>query len=83
MGHRAAGLEGKDWRWRRMPRRVVRCSTPYNADAASVTGLAAVLVQTKDEAAKAWHLRRAKFMAFPEDRRVLWLPVETVVWAVL
>lgn len=45
-------------------------------------GIAAVLVQAKDEAAKAWYLRQAKFMAFPEDGRVLWLPVVTVVGGV-
>lgn len=50
--------------------------------AAGVIGIAAVLVQAKDEAAKAWYLRQAEFMAFPEDGRVLWLPVEMVVGAV-
>lgn len=50
------------------------------AGAAGVIGIAAVLVQAKDEAAKAWYLRQAEFMAFPEDGRVLWLPVEMVVW---
>jgi GNAT superfamily N-acetyltransferase len=49
------------------------------AGAASVIGIAAVLVQAKDETAKAWYLRQAEFMAFPEDGRVLWLPVEMVV----
>lgn len=52
------------------------------AGAAGVIGIAAVLVQAKDEAAKAWYLRQAEFMAFPEDGRVLWLPVEMVVGAV-
>lgn len=51
------------------------------AGAAGVIGIAAVLVQAKDEAAKAWYLRQAEFMAFPEDGRVLWLPVEMVVGA--
>lgn len=46
---------------------------------AGVICIAAVLVQAKDEAAKAWYLRQAEFMAFPEDGRVLWLPVEMVV----
>jgi hypothetical protein len=58
---------------------MVRCSTPYDAGAAGVIGIAAVLVQAKDEAAKAWYLRQAEFLAFPEDGRVLWLPVEIVV----
>ena len=52
------------------------------AGAAGVIGIAAVLVQAKDEAAKAWYLRPAEVLAFPEDGRVLWLPVETVVGAV-
>lgn len=52
------------------------------AGAAGVIGIAAVLVQAKDEAAKAWYLRQAEFMAFPEDGRVLWLLVEMVVGAV-
>jgi GNAT superfamily N-acetyltransferase len=53
---------------------------PHRIAGASTTiGIAAVLVQAKDEAAKAWYLRQAESMAFPEDGRVLWLPVETVV----
>jgi len=44
-------------------------------------GIAAVLVQAKDEGAKAWYLRQAEFLAFPEDGRVLWLPVRAVVGA--
>jgi hypothetical protein len=60
----------------------VRCSTPYDAGAAGVIGIAAVLVQAKDEAAKAWYLRQAEYMAFLEDGRVLWLPVDMVVGAV-
>lgn len=51
------------------------------AGAAGVIGIAAVLVQAKDAAARAWYLRQAEFMAFPEDGRVLWLPVEMVVGA--
>jgi GNAT superfamily N-acetyltransferase len=50
------------------------------AGAAGVIGIAAVLVQAKDEKGrKAWYLRRAEFMAFPDEGRVLWLPVEAVV----
>jgi hypothetical protein len=30
-----------------------------------VIGIAAVLVQAKDDVAKAWYLRQAEFMAFP------------------
>lgn len=61
----------------------MRCSTPYDAGAAGVIGIAAVLVQAKDEAAKAWYLRQAEFMAFPEDGRVLQLPAGMVVGAVV
>jgi hypothetical protein len=43
--------------------------------AAQSIGIAAVLVQAKDEGAKAWYLRRAEVLDFPEGRRVLWLPV--------
>ncbi|CAN1528235.1 hypothetical protein MCELHM10_01315 [Paracoccaceae bacterium] len=39
-------------------------------------------MQAKDEAAKARYLRQAEFIAFPEDGRVLRLPVEVVVGAV-
>ena len=47
--------------------------------AAQTIAIAAVLVQAKDEAAKAFYLRCAEFIAFPEDGRTLFLPVETVV----
>jgi hypothetical protein len=50
--------------------------------ASTSIGIAAVLVQAKGAGAKALYLRQAEFMAFPEDGRVLWLPVETVVGAV-
>ena len=50
------------------------------AGAAGVIGIAAVLVQAKDEKGrKAWYLRQAEFMAFPEEGRVLWLTVGMVV----
>jgi GNAT superfamily N-acetyltransferase len=42
-------------------------------------GIAALLVQAKDEAAKAFYLACAEFEEFPQDSRTLWLPVETVV----
>ncbi len=49
------------------------------AIAAQTIGIAAVLVQAKDEAAKAFYLRCAEFIAFPEDSRTLFLPIEVVV----
>ena len=49
------------------------------AGAATSIGIAAVLVQAKDERAKAWYLRQAEFKAFPEDGRVLWLQVRVVI----
>ena len=60
----------------------VRCSAPYDAGAAVVIGIAAVLVQAKDEVAKGWYLGQAEFLVFPEEGRVLWLPVGMVVGAV-
>ena len=47
--------------------------------AAQTIAIAAVLVQAKDDAAKAFYLRCAEFIAFPEDGRTLFLPIETVV----
>jgi hypothetical protein len=52
---------------------------PTMTRTAARIGIAAVLVQAKDEAAKAWYLRQAEFMAFPEDGRAMWLPVKVVV----
>lgn len=44
-------------------------------------GIGAVLVQAKDEAAKRFYLRCAEFIAYPEDSRTLFLPIETVIAA--
>ena len=41
-------------------------------------GIAAVLVQAKDEAAKAFYLAQADWLEFPAGTRTLWLPVEVV-----
>lgn len=49
------------------------------AIAAQTIGIAAVLVQAKDEAARGFYLRCAEFIEFPEDSRTLFLPVEVVV----
>jgi GNAT superfamily N-acetyltransferase len=48
------------------------------AGAAQSIGIAAVLVQAKDEAARAWYLRRAEWLEFPAGTRTLWLPVGVV-----
>lgn len=45
-------------------------------------GVAAVLVHAKDEAARAFYLRCAEFIEYPQDRRTLFLPIETVLAAI-
>lgn len=42
--------------------------------AAQTIGIAAVLVQAKDERARAFSLACAEFIEFPGDSRTLWLP---------
>lgn len=49
------------------------------AGAAQSIGIAAVLVQAKDEAARAWYLAQAEWLEFPAGSRTLWLPVGAVV----
>jgi hypothetical protein len=49
------------------------------AGAAESIGIAAVLVQAKDEAAKAFYLAQAEWLEFLEGGRVLWLPVGVVL----
>lgn len=41
-------------------------------------GIAAVLVQAKDEAARAFYLRQAEWLEFPAGSGTLWLPVGVV-----
>jgi GNAT superfamily N-acetyltransferase len=48
------------------------------AGAALSIGIAAVLVQAKDEAARAWYLGQAEWLEFPAGTRTLWLPVGAV-----
>jgi GNAT superfamily N-acetyltransferase len=48
------------------------------AGAAQSIGIAAVLVQAKDEAARAWYLAQAEWQEFPAGNRTLWLPVGVV-----
>ena len=45
------------------------------AGAAQSIGIAAVLVQAKDEAARAWYQGQAEWLEFPAGSRTLWLPV--------
>ncbi|WP_333825651.1 GNAT family N-acetyltransferase [Pinisolibacter sp.] len=49
------------------------------AQAAQSIGIGAVLVHAKSDAAKRFYLRCAEFIEYPEDSRVLFLPIETVV----
>jgi GNAT superfamily N-acetyltransferase len=49
------------------------------AIASQSIGIAAVLVQAKDEAANRFYKRCAEFIEYPEDSRTLFLPIETVV----
>jgi len=46
--------------------------------AAESIGISAVLVQAKDEAARAWYLAQAEWLEFPAGSRTLWLPVGVV-----
>ncbi len=49
------------------------------AGAAQGIGIAAVMVQAKDAAARRFYLRCAEFVEWPGESRTLVLPVETVV----
>jgi GNAT superfamily N-acetyltransferase len=51
------------------------------AAAATTIGIAAVLVQAKDDHARRFYLSQAEFIEFPEDSRTLFLPIETVAAA--
>lgn len=51
------------------------------AAASRSIGIAAVLVQAKDEDAKRFYLACAEFVEFPSDSRMLFLPIETVIAA--
>jgi hypothetical protein len=71
----------------------VRACTPHlswligggaceHAACAESIGIAAVLVQAKDAAARGFYLRQAEFMTLPKDGKVLRLSAETVVGAI-
>lgn len=42
-------------------------------------GIGAVLIHAKTDAAKQFYLRCAEFIEYPEDSRILFLPIETVI----
>ncbi|MEN3163694.1 GNAT family N-acetyltransferase [Tistrella mobilis] len=51
------------------------------AAASRTLGISAVLVQAKDERAKRFYLNCADFIEYPEESRLLLLPIETVIAA--
>ena len=51
------------------------------AVASQSIGIAAVLVQAKDENAKRFYLACAEFIEYPADSRMLFIPIETVIAA--
>lgn len=51
------------------------------AAASQSIGIAAVLVQAKDDDARRFYLACAEFIEFPADSRTLFLPIETVIAA--
>lgn len=51
------------------------------AIAAQSIGIAAVMVQAKDDAARRFYSACAEFIEYPDDSRTLYLPIETVVGA--
>lgn len=51
------------------------------AVASQSIGIGAVLVHAKDETAKHFYMRCAEFIEYPEDSRILFLPIETVIAA--
>jgi GNAT superfamily N-acetyltransferase len=53
------------------------------AIASQSIGIGAVLVQAKDDAAKRFYMKRAEFIEHPADSRTLFLPIETVLAALV
>jgi len=51
------------------------------AVASQSIGIGAVLVHAKDDAARRFYLRCAEFIEYPQESRMLFLPIETVVAA--
>ena len=60
---------------------------PYNKTMETVQrpsqsiGIGAVLVHAKDDAAKRFYMKCAEFIEYPEESRILFLPIEAVVAA--
>ncbi len=48
------------------------------ASASRIIGVGAVMVHAKTDAAKRFYLRCAEFIEYPQDSRILFLPIETV-----
>ncbi len=48
------------------------------ASASRIIGVGAVIVHAKTDAAKSFYLRCAEFIEYPQDSRILFLPIETV-----
>jgi GNAT superfamily N-acetyltransferase len=42
-------------------------------------GVAAVLVHAKTEVAKKFYLKHAEFLEYPQDSRILFLPIDTII----
>ena len=42
-------------------------------------GMAAVLVQARTDEARRFHMACAEFLEHPEDSRMLFLPMETII----
>lgn len=53
------------------------------AIASQSIGIGAVMIQAKHDAAKRFYLTCAEFIEYPEDSMTLFLPIETVVTALL
>ena len=51
------------------------------AVASQSIGIGAVLVHAKDDAAKRFYMKCAEFIEYPEESRILFLPIEAVVAA--
>ncbi|MCC7347714.1 MAG: GNAT family N-acetyltransferase [Variibacter sp.] len=51
------------------------------AAASQSIGIGAVLLHAKNDAAKRFYMKCAEFIEYPEDSRILFLPIETVVAA--
>ncbi len=62
-------------------RRILSDALRRVAIASQTIGIAAALVQAKDDSAKRFYMQCAEFIEYPQDSRTLFLPIETVVAA--